>query len=439
MSQATKQDPEAIERRQRFSWVEAGVWTDRMLAALENGVKGGKWFSLMDKVYAGRTLQAAWKRVAGNKGAAGVDRVSVERFAGRAERYLEEVSQALSTDTHEVSPVRRVYIPKGGGEQRPLGIPTVKDRVVQTALKLVLEPIFEQEFVASSYGFRPGRGAKDALRRVDALLKAGYTWVVDADLERYFDTIDHDRLMREVQRKVSDGRVLELIRRYLEQDILSGVERWTPTKGTPQGAVLSPLLANIYLHPMDLRLLRSGYEMVRYADDFVVMCRSEAEAQAALAAIRRHCNACGLTLHAEKTQVGNCLIPGQGFEFLGYRFEAGRRWVRKKSRRAIRDRIRDKTKRTRGRSVNQIIEDLNPMLKGWFAYFKHANSHEFRALDGFIRRRLRAVLRKQQKRPGHGATWSDHQRWPNAFFAERGLFTCLQAYTLASQSRCGNT
>ena len=439
MSQATKQDPEAIERRQRFSWVEARVWTDRMLAALENGVKGGKWFSLMDKVYAGRTLQAAWKRVAGNKGAAGVDRVSVERFAGRAERYLEEVSQALSTDTYEVSPVRRVYIPKGDGEQRPLGIPTVKDRVVQTALKLVLEPIFEQEFVASSYGFRPGRGAKDALRQVDALLKAGHTWVVDADLERYFDTIDHDRLMREVQRKVSDGRVLELIRRYLEQDILSGAERWTPTKGTPQGAVLSPLLANIYLHPMDLRLLRSGYEMVRYADDFVVMCRSEAEAQAALAAIRRHCNACGLTLHAEKTQVGNCLIPGQGFEFLGYRFEAGRRWVRKKSRRAIRDRIRDKTKRTRGRSVKQIIEDLNPMLKGWFAYFKHANSHEFRALDGFIRRRLRAVLRKQQKRPGHGATWSDHQRWPNAFFAERGLFTCLQAYTLASQSRCGNT
>ncbi|MGR3295631.1 MAG: group II intron reverse transcriptase/maturase, partial [Candidatus Bathyanammoxibius sp.] len=135
--------------------MEAGVWTDRMLAALENGVKGGKWFSLMDKVYAGRTLQAAWKRVAGNKGAAGVDRVSVERFAGRAERYLEEVSQALSTDTYEVSPVRRVYIPKGDGEQRPLGIPTVKDRVVQTALKLVLEPIFEQEFVASSYGFRP--------------------------------------------------------------------------------------------------------------------------------------------------------------------------------------------------------------------------------------------------------------------------------------------
>jgi len=439
VSLLTTQDPEAIERRERFCWVEAGVWTERMLAALENGVKGGKWFSLMDKVYAGRTLQAAWKRVAGNKGAAGVDRVSVERFAGRAEQYLQEISQALRTDSYEVNPVRRVYIPKGGGKQRPLGIPTVKDRVVQTALKLVLEPIFEQVFEATSYGFRPQRSAKDALRRVDTLLKAGHTWVVDADIERYFDTIDHDRLMQEVERQVSDGRVLTLIRRYLEQDVLSGVEQWTPTQGTPQGAVLSPLLANIYLHPLDVHLRQSGYELVRYADDFVVLCRSETEAQAALRAIRSHCDAYGLTLHPEKTQVGNCLLPGQGFEFLGYRFEAGHRWIRKKSRRAIRDRIRSKTKRTRGRSVNQIIEDLNPILRGWFAYFKHANSHEFRALDGFTRRRLRAVLRKQQKRPGHGSTRLDHQRWPNAFFAECGLFTCLQAYTVASQSRCGNT
>ena len=439
MSLLTKQDPEAIERRERFCWVEACVWTDRMLAALENGVKGGKWFSLMDKVYAGRTLQAAWKRVSGNKGAAGVDRVSVERFASGAEQYLEEVSQALCMDTYEVSPVRRVYIPKGGGKRRPLGIPTVKDRVVQTALKLVLEPIFEQVFAPTSYGFRPGRSAKDALRRVDTLLKDGYTWVIDADLENYFDTIDHDRLMHEVERQVSDGPVLRLIRRYLEQDVLSGMEQWTPTRGTPQGAVLSPLLANIYLHPMDRQLRHLGYELVRYADDFVVLCRSEAEAQAALRAIRSHCDAYGLTLHPTKTKLGNCLVKGQGFEFLGYRFEAGRRWIRQKSRRAIRDRIRSKTGRTRGRSVNQIIEDLNPIVRGWFGYFKHANSHEFRALDGFTRRRLRAVLRKQQKRPGHGSTWLDHQRWPNAFFAERGLFTCTQAYAMASQSRCGNT
>jgi RNA-directed DNA polymerase len=410
-----------------------------MLAALENGVKGGKWFSLMDKVYAPCTLEAAWKRVARNKGAAGVDRISVERFAGRAERYLDEISQALCREDFAVSPVRRVYISKGGGGERPLGIPTVKDRVVQTALKLVLEPIFEQEFADESYGFRPGRSAKDALRRVDGLLKAGYTWVVDADLQQYFDTIDHERLMQEVERKVSDGSVLTLIRRYLKQEVLSGMEGWTPIKGTPQGAVLSPLLANIYLHPMDKRLRQLGYEMVRYADDFVVLCRSEAEAQAALEVIRSHCDACGLTLHPVKTKLGNCLVPGQGFDFLGYHFEAGRRWIRKKSRSSMRERIRAKTKRTCGRSLNQVIEELNPMLRGWFAYFKHANAHEFRTMDSFVRRRLRAVLRKQQKRPGHGATWRDHRQWPNAFFAEHGLFTCLQAYTLASQSRCGHT
>jgi RNA-directed DNA polymerase len=410
-----------------------------MLAALENGVKGGKWFSLIDKVHSAGTLQAAWQRVAGNKGAAGVDQISVERFAGRAERYLDEISQALCREDFAVSPVRRVYIPKTGGGQRPLGIPTVKDRVVQTALKLVLEPIFEQGFADESYGFRPGRSAKDALRRVDGLLKVGYTWVVDADLENYFDTIDHERLMQEVERKVSDGSVLTLIRRYLKQEVLLGMECWTPIQGTPQGAVLSPLLANIYLHPMDERLRQSGYEMVRYADDFVVLCRSEAEAQAALGVIRSHCAAYGLTLHPEKTKLGNCLVPGQGFDFLGYHFEAGRRWVRKKSRRSIRDRIRVKTKRTCGRSLNQVIEELNPMLRGWFAYFKHANAYEFRKMDGFVRRRLRSVLRKQQKRPGHGATWRDHRQWPNAFFAEHGLFTCMQAYTLASQSRCGNT
>ena len=438
MSDKTKQDPEAQARRARYRWVEAGVWTDRMLAALENGVKGGKWFSLMDKVYAPRTLHAAWNRVARNRGAAGVDRVSVERFAGRAESYLEELSQALSQDTYAVSPVRRVSIPKGGGRRRPLGIPTVKDRVVQTALKLVLEPIFEQEFEATSYGFRPGRGAKDALRRVDALLQAGHTWVVETDIQSYFDNIDHDRLMEEIKRRVSDGRVLKLIKRYLKQDILSGVERWTPMRGTPQGAVLSPLLANIYLHPLDQRLGQDGYELVRYADDFVVLCRSEAEAHAALAVIRAHCQSIDLTLHPEKTHVGDCRVVGQGFDFLGYHFEAGRRWVRKTSRRAIRDRIRAKTRRTRGQSVQRIIEELNPILRGWFAYFQHANRYEFQALDGFVRRRLRAVLRKQQKRPGQGATRSDHLRWPNTFFAARGLFTLMPAYALARQSRCGH-
>ncbi len=252
-----------------WDWVETGVWTERMLAALGNGVKGGKWFSLMDKVCMPRTLTAAWERVAANKGAAGVDRISVERFAVKAEQYLKELSEDLRTKRYRPDAVRRIYIPKGAGQTRPLGIPTVKDRVVQTALKLVLEPIFEREFLPDSYGFRPGRGCKDALREVDRLLKEGYTWVVDADLKSYFDTIPHDRLMERVKERVSDGKVLDLIQAFLDQDILEEVKRWTPTKGTPQGAVLSPLLSNLYLHPLDVELSDAGYRVIRYADDCV--------------------------------------------------------------------------------------------------------------------------------------------------------------------------
>jgi len=409
-----------------------------MLTALENGVKGGKWFALIDKVYAPATLAGSWQQVRSNRGAAGIDEVSVSQFGSRSEVYLEELRQALSTDAHEIEGVRRVHIPKGRGKTRPLGIPTVKDRVVQGALKRVLEPIFEQTFLDCSYGFRPGRSAKDALRRVDELLKAGYTWVVDADISSYFDSIDHDRLMREVSRQISDSRVLELIGRYLEQDIIEGAERWTPTRGTPQGAVLSPLLANIYLHPLDVRLSK-GYAMVRYADDFVVLCQSEEDAQAALEEIRAHCLSFELELHPDKTHMGDCSCEGQGFEFLGYRFEAGRRWIRDKSRQGIRDRIRAKTKRSRGDSLNRIIADLNLTLRGWFGYFKHAHRLELKSIDSFTRRRLRALLRKQDKRPGTGHTLEDHHRWSNAFFAERGLFTCYQAWVVASQSRCGTT
>ena len=259
------------------SWVEACVWSERMLAALDNGVKGGKWFSLIDKVYQPATLQAAWGRVAVNAGAAGVDRQSVEQFAARAEQYLGELEAALKAGNYEwpeASPpmaVLRVEIPKGAGKMRPLGIPAVKDRIVQTALKFVIEPIFEREFQDTSYGFRPGRGCKDALREVDRLLKAGYTQVVDADLSSYFDTIPHTRLMARVGERVSDGRILALIEAFLHQDIVKGAQRWTPTGGTPQGAVISPLLANVYLHPLDCLMRENGYQMVRYADDFVVL------------------------------------------------------------------------------------------------------------------------------------------------------------------------
>jgi RNA-directed DNA polymerase len=418
-----------------WSWVEASVWNERMLAALENGVKGGKWFSLIDKVYRAETLKAAWQRVEANAGAAGVDGQSVERFAVRAEMYLEELSTALKKGTYRPQPVRRVEIPKGGGKFRPLGIPAVKDRIVQTALKLVLEPIFEREFLKLSYGFRPGLGCKDALREVQGLLKGGYTFVVDTDLKSYFDTIPHAQLLKRVEEKVSDGRVLELIEAFLKQDIVKEMERWTPTGGTPQGAVISPLLANIYLHPLDCHIKQKGYRMVRYADDFVVLCRSREEAEAALAEVKAWVEANGLSLSPDKTHVGDCRQAGQGFDFLGYHFELGRRWVRKKSYKAVQDRIRMRTKRTRGDSLAKIIVELNPTLRGWFNYFKQAHPNTFIWMDSFVRRRLRAVLRKQEKRPGMGICREDHQRWPNTFFAAQGLFTMHTAWKLASQSR----
>lgn len=426
-----RQDAEARD----FSWVEASVWTDRMVSALDNGVKGGRWYSLMDKVYAPATLAAAWQKVRANKGAAGVDGQSIERFEARAELYLGELATELRQGTYLPQAVRRVEIPKGDGKMRPLGIPAVKDRIVQTAAKFVLEPIFEAMFRPTSYGFRPGRGCVDALREVAGLLTEGYAFVVDADLQSYFDTISHERLMQRVEERISDGRVLELLRSWLDQDILHGLQRWTPNAGTPQGAVISPLLANIYLHPLDERLAGHGYRMVRYADDFVVLCKSREEAEAALAEIAAWVAENGLSLHPDKTQVGDCRQAGEGFEFLGYRFEAGRRFVRKKSLARLKDRVREKTKRTRGDSLACVIADLNRTLRGWFGYFKHAHPRTFVTLDKFIRRRLRAFLRKQEKRPGFGTTRADHQRWNVAFFAQAGLLAMYSAWQDARHPR----
>jgi RNA-directed DNA polymerase len=382
-------------------------------------------------------LKLGWTRVAKNAGAAGVDRMSVERFAQRRDHYLAELAQALRDGSYRPQPVRRVYIPKGKGK-RPLGIPAVKDRVVQAALKLVIEPIFEHEFEPRSFGFRPGLGCKDALREVDRLVKAGHAWVVDADLQSYFDTIPHARLLAKVANRIADGRVLNLIQSFLQQDIMEDLKRWTPISGSPQGAVVSPLFANIYLHELDVEMRQAGLAMVRYADDAVVLCRNREEAESALARMRAWVSANGLMLHPDKTHIGDCRVVGQGFEFLGYRFEAGQRQVRKKSLMALRDKVRARTPRHRGQSIEYVIATLNPILQGWYGYFKHAHQFTFSTIDGFVRRRLRAMLRKQKHRPGQGHSLNDHTRWPNSFFAELGLFTMSAAHGLARQSRCGN-
>ena len=244
--------------------------------------------------------------------------------------------------------------------------------MVQAAVKRVIEPIFESRFCDTSYGFRPGRGCKDALRAVDGWLKQGYTHVVDADLKSYFDSIPHERLRARVAERISDGPVLTLIDGWLKQDIVHELKRWTPTGGTPQGAVLSPLLANIYLHALDQHMLARGYKMVRYADDFVVLCQSAHEAQQALAEVQGWMQDNGLELNMDKTHVGDCLGKGQGFEFVGYSFEAGRRLVRKKSLTKIKDAIRHRSGRTRSASLADIVAELNVVLRGCYQYFQHA-------------------------------------------------------------------
>jgi RNA-directed DNA polymerase len=440
MTKPTEDNPVAVPERATRSgkllhfmlWAELTVWTERMLTALIEGVKGGKWFSLIDKVHPIRTLRQAFSQVAANQGAAGVDHVTISMFEKHLDENLKRLSDQLRTGDYRPQAIRRHYIPKPGTqEKRPLGIPTVRDRMVQTALRMVLEPIFENEFADQSYGFRPGRGCKDALRRVNALLKDGHTYIVDADLKSYFDTIPHDRLMTLVGQKVSDGRVLSLIEAFLKQGVMDGLREWTPETGSPQGAVVSPLLSNIYLNPLDHLMAQAGIEMVRYADDFVILCRSPEDAIRALAMVQEWTATAGLTLHPTKTRIINA--REDDFEFLGYRFAKGRRFPRAKSLTKFKDAIRAATKRNSGGSLRTIINKLNPRLRGWFEYFKHSHATTFPELDQWLRGRLRSILRRRMGKRGRGRG-SDHQRWPNAFFAAHGLYSLKTAHKLVCQS-----
>jgi RNA-directed DNA polymerase len=397
-----------------------------MLTALETGVRGGRWHSLIDKVYAMANLRSAFARVKANRGAPGVDRVTIEQFESRLDEELQRLHKSLRDGTYRPQAIRRRWIPKPGSkDKRPLGIPTVRDRVVQTASRNVMEPIFERDFAEHSYGFRPGRGSKDALRRVATLLGDGYRFVVDADVKSYFDTIPPDRLLDCVRTKIADGRMLALLEAFLAQPIMDGLKRYDPANGTPQGAVISPLLSNIYLDTLDHQMASEGYEMTRYADDFVILCHSQAQAESALALVQAWAATWGLTLHPDKTRIVD--VRQDGFEFLGYRFFQGRRWPRDKSQSKLKATIRRVTRRANGHSLDAIITRANRTLRGWYNYFKHVEPYVFRALDSWIRMRLRSILRKRRGLRGRGRG-RDHHRWPNAFFAERGLFSLAAAY-----------
>ena len=415
---------EATPWREPWWWVERCVWTERMLTRLTSGEPADRvWFRLWDKTYAPANLTSAFHKVWKNGGSAGADEQTVAHFARRAEEELQRLHEQLRGGAYRPQPVRRAWIDKpGSNEKRPLGIPAVRDRIVQGALRHVLEPIFETDFAEHSYGFRPGKGAKDALRRVDTLLKAGHVWVVDADLKSYFDTIPHDRLLALVKERVADGRVLALVESFLRAGVLEESKGWQPTeRGTPQGGVISPLLANLYLNPLDHQMAAAGWAMVRYADDFVILCRSEAEAHAALAAVRAWVNEAGLTLHPEKTRVVDASAPG-GFDFLGYHFERGMKWPRQKSLMKLKERVRAKTSRLDGRSLSEIVTDVNRTLRGWYGYFQHSKANVFASVDGYVRRRLRSLLQWRLDGVGKGIG-ATHQRWPNKWFAHCGLLS----------------
>jgi len=415
---------QAGEARDPWWWVERTVWTERMLTRLtDRELTNRVWFTLVDKTYAPVNLGSAFQKVWANGGSAGADKQTVAHFARQAESELTRLHEQLRDGTYRPQPVRRAWIPKPGSkEKRPLGIPAVRDRIVQAALRHVLEPIFETEFAGNSYGFRPGRGAKDALRRVDTLLKAGHDWVVDADLKSYFDTIPHLRLMALIKERVADGGVLALVERFLRAGVLERAKGWQPTeRGTPQGGVISPLLANLYLDPFDHQMERAGWELVRYADDFVILCHSQAEAQAALGQVQAWMEEAGLTLHPSKTRIVNAAQPG-GFDFLGYHFERGMKWPRKKSLMKLRERVRAKTLRVGGRSLKYIVADVNRTLRGWYGYFQHSKANTFGSVDGYVRRRLRSLLEKRRGRTRQGLG-AAQQRWPNEWFARRGLLS----------------
>ena len=433
---------------EQWEWVERSVWTDNMLNALETRGEERKWYSLMDKVYDPSNLHMAYKKVMSNKGAAGIDGIDLKRYTRKLDHNQDVLHRELRLGSYRPKAVKRVYIDKAGSHQkRPLGIPCVRDRIAQTALKHVIEPIFENIFKNCSYGFRPGRSCKDALREMDKLLEKGYCHVVDADIEGFFDHIDHQIMMDRVEELIADRSVLKLIKHFLKQNVMDGMKVWVPQEGTPQGAVISPLLANLYLNSLDDVLQEKGHHVIRYADDFVILSRSQSKAEEALDIVGNWMEQNHLKLHPGKTHVVDMSISGSEFTFLGYRYSRHtnkrgqttlHRFVACKSLGKIRAVVKEKTPRKHGCSLEVIIADVNRSLRGWFVYFQHASKLDHVGLDGYVRRRLRRILRKRAKRyQSNGANRQDHKRWPNSFFEAHGYYSLVTAHDAAVQSLRG--
>lgn len=424
----------------------------RFREGVENGKKR-RWYSLIDKIWAESNLGEAFREVKRNKGAAGVDGVTVKAFESQLEDNVRALQHALRTKTYRPKPVKRVYIPKADGTKRPLGIPTVGDRVVQAAARRILEPIFEEVFLDCSFGFRPGKSAHMALEKIRKDLRDGYWYVIDADLKAYFDTIPHEKLIEAVREEVVDGSVLELIRRFLQAGVLENGSFHLNEVGTPQGGVISPLLANIYLHPLDKLMTERGHRITRYADDFVICCKSQKGAERVLGTVVRFLEQkLGLRVHPEKTKIVNNLEAP--FTFLGYVFRQSWMDPSDKAKQKFKERTKEITRRNQTVDVETLIKKrLNPYLRGWSNYFGRGQGIRFfRNMDAWIRRRLRAVqmrswrhvrnLHRELRRRNYKGdlpslrmtAWRNsscvhaHMAMPNSWFKELGLCSLVDLY-----------